>query len=133
MNVSERIFFLLILVPFRSIAIFVLNDQKISKNFSREEKEYIVQYVNENRKILEDKSNSVHVYMKKQDKWRNLVENLKAFRVMRDWKEVRGAYQRWKLFAKKNIAAFWKRGTNILASLLPTEFDYIIYTYNICP
>ena len=101
-----------------------------NENFSREEKEFVVRFVNEHLKILENKSNTSEVYLKKRDKWRELTEKLKAFGVVRDWKEVRHAYQRWKWFAKKNITALQKWGDSIPASMSPTEFDYMIY--NVC-
>ncbi|KYN35152.1 hypothetical protein ALC56_10326 [Trachymyrmex septentrionalis] len=101
-----------------------------NENFSREEKEFVVRFVNEHLKILENKSNTSEVYLKKRDKWRELTEKLKAFGVVRDWKEVRHAYQRWKWFAKKNITALQKWGDSVPASMSPTEFDYMIY--NVC-
>ncbi|XP_018317399.1 uncharacterized protein [Mycetomoellerius zeteki] len=101
-----------------------------NENFSREEKEFVVRFVNENLNILENKSNTSEVYLKKRDKWRELTEKLKTFGVVRDWKEVRHAYQRWKWFAKKNITAFEKWGGNVPTSMAPTDFDFMIY--NVC-
>ncbi|KYN09704.1 PREDICTED: uncharacterized protein LOC108769598 [Trachymyrmex cornetzi] len=98
-----------------------------NENFSREEKEFVVRFVNEHLKILENKSNTSEVYLKKRDKWRELTEKLEAFGVVRDWKEVRHAYQRWKWFARRNITALQKWGDNIPTSMSPTEFDYMIY------
>ncbi|KYN01477.1 hypothetical protein ALC62_07659 [Cyphomyrmex costatus] len=98
-----------------------------NENFSREEKAFVVRYVNENLKIFQNKSNTSVVFSRKRDKWQDLTEKLKAeFGVVRDWKEVRHAYQRWKWFAKKNVTAFEKWGDNLSANMAPTEFDQMI-------
>jgi len=40
-----------------------------------------------------------------QEKWKIIANIISSRDVARDWKDVRGAYQRWKMQAKKNYFA----------------------------
>lgn len=81
-----------------------MNDKR-KENFSLDEKKCIIDFVFQNKSILEDKSNSLKNKTLRQEKWKIIANIISSRGIARDWKDVRGAYQRWKMQAKKNYSA----------------------------
>jgi len=84
-----------------------MNDKR-KENFSLDEKKCIIDFVFQNKSILEDKSNSLKNKTLRQEKWKIIANIISSRGIARDWKDVRGAYQRWKMQAKKNYSAHKK-------------------------
>ena len=76
-------------------------DRKRRENFSQEEKSIILDFVKQHKNILEDKSGNAKLVIAKKQKWQELALLMRSSGHYRDWKEVRGSYQRWKVAAKR--------------------------------
>jgi uncharacterized protein YifE (UPF0438 family) len=99
------------------------------ENYSVLEKQLIIEFVDANKDVLENKSSNAKIHEGKKAKWMILSERLAASGIQRDWKHIREAYQRWKLAAKKHISAYNKslKGTGGGPSVAdPNEQDYAI-------
>lgn len=108
--------------------------QKKRENFSQEEKNTIMDFVKDNCATLEDKSGNAKLQAAKKQKWKELSEKMRATGSTRSWEELRAAYQRWKVTAKKNVSLYKKKlkstggGPSIS---MPSEMDFSIA--EICP
>ncbi|KAL1489863.1 hypothetical protein ABEB36_013792 [Hypothenemus hampei] len=106
-----------------------MENRKRSENFTEEEKKEIVNYVWENRFIIENKSNNSRMSVNKKKKWEELAKKLCSAGRERKWTELRSAYQRWKVAAKKNVTADKKKGSTLGGGpqeIKASELDYLI-------
>jgi len=77
--------------------------ERRKENFSIDEKKCIIDFVFQNKSILEDKSNSIKNKTLRQEKWKIIANTISSRGVVHDWKDVRSAYHHWKMQAKKII------------------------------
>ncbi|XP_015603522.2 uncharacterized protein LOC107271714 isoform X1 [Cephus cinctus] len=104
------------------------------ENFTIEEKALVVQFVSDNRDILENKANNTRLQKSRRDKWMELTEKMATTGIKRDWKDIRGAYQRWKLAAKKTISCYRKHATGTGGGPALPESSGLDFTISeICP
>jgi hypothetical protein len=109
-------------------------DRKRRENFSQEEKSIILDFVKQHKNILEDKSGNAKLVIAKKQKWQELALLMRSSGHYRDWKEVRGSYQRWKVAAKKAISAYRRHSQGTgggPSSSIPSETDFALV--EVCP
>lgn len=107
---------------------------KRRENFCREEKEFVLNYVKQNKNIIEYKGTDARKNNEKRLKWEDLAKKMRCLGFHREWKDIRASYQRWKVAAKKNICSYskYRRATGGGESKAePSNFDYMIS--DICP
>lgn len=88
----------------------------------------------DNQKVTEDKSSNAKMQIAKKDKWKELSQQMKASGGNREWTELRAAYQRWKVTARKTVTNYKKylKSTGGGPSMpTPSDIDYSIA--DICP
>lgn len=76
------------------------------------ERELIIQFVEENKGVIENKSGDILSVKRRREKWQELEGLFLGNGPKRNWWQLRNAYQKMKAHAKKAISEFTKRGSD---------------------
>jgi hypothetical protein len=106
-------------------------------NFSAEEKEMTLAFVQEHSVVLESKTADPNIFKKKRKLWEELAEKMRKAGHIRSPSKLRDNYFRMKQAAKTSIAQFKKEqrktggGPGPSETETPSDMDWAIH--NVCP
>lgn len=79
-------------------------------------------------------SGNVKMQTAREQKWKELSEQMKAMGSTRGWEEIRSAYHRWKVAAKRNVSTYKKHLKSTSGGLsIPMSSNMNFSIAKICP